>query len=127
MATKSPPKRQKPVALVVDDEPLVLLDTSALLTDAGYEVVEAHNAHQALAVIENDPLFSLLVTDIQMPGSMDGIALACQVGQRWPDIRIAVLSGAVTPLPGVLPARAQFITKPIDHRVFAHILREFET
>ena len=72
-------------------------------------------------------MFALLVTDIQMPGSMDGIALARHVGERWPHIKIVVISGAVTPLPGVLPPAAQFIAKPIDHRIVARILREFES
>lgn len=70
------------IALVVDDEPLILLDTSDIVMDAGYQVVEATTADQALAYLETHAVFDLLVTDIQMPGTMDGIALARHVGER---------------------------------------------
>jgi response regulator RpfG family c-di-GMP phosphodiesterase len=73
----------RPIALVVDDEPLILLDTSDIVMDAGYQVVEANTADQALAYLETHAVFDLLVTDIQMLGSMDGIALARYVGERW--------------------------------------------
>lgn len=90
----------RPIALVVDDEPLILLDTSDIVTDAGYQVVEATTADQALAYLETHAAFDLLVTDIQMPGTMDGIALARHVGERWPHVKILVVSGAVIPLGG---------------------------
>ena len=118
---------QPPMALVVDDEPLVLLDTSDMVENAGYQVIQARNADEALSVLERHPDVSLLVTDIQMPGSMDGIALARHVGDRWPHIGILGLSGAVAPMPGVLSAGVRFMSKPVD-TAKAHItLREFQS
>ncbi len=104
----------RPIALVVDDEPLILLDTSEIVTDAGYQVVEATTADQVLAYLETHAVFDLLVTDIQMPGTMDGVALARHVGERWPHVKILVVSGAVIPLGGVLPKGARFIPKPLE-------------
>ena len=117
----------RPIALVVDDEPLILLDTSDIVTDAGYQVVEATTADQALAYLETHAVFDLLVTDIQMPGTMDGIALARHVGERWPHVKILVVSGAVIPLGGVLPKGARFIPKPLDRAFALRTLREFES
>lgn len=115
------------MALVVDDEPLVLLDTSDMVENAGYQVIQARSADEALSVLERYPYVSLLVTDIQMPGTMDGIALARHVGDRWPHIGILVLSGIVVPMPGVLPVGARFMNKPVDTSK-AHItLREFQS
>ncbi len=113
------------MALVVDDEPLVLLDTSDAVADAGYHVVVATN--DALALLEHHRALALLVTDVQMPGSMDGIALAGYVREHWPSIRIIVVSGAAISLSAVLPAGARFINKPIDHLLVLRTLREFQS
>ena len=86
------------------------MDTSDLVTGAGYTVVEAQNADEAVRILKERPNVTLFVTDIQMPGSMDGLALAGYVGEQWPDTNILVVSGAVTPSRGVLPLRACFMT-----------------
>jgi CheY-like chemotaxis protein len=127
MTHKNTETRQPPIALVVDDEPLVLLDTSDWVENAGYQVVEAHNADEALSILGRHPDVALLVTDIQMPGCMDGIALARHVGERWPHIGILVLSGAVIPLPGMLPKGARFLNKPVDEARAQITLREFQS
>lgn len=98
--------------LLVDDEPLVLRSTSELLSDGGYEVVEASAYEDALALIEASPETAVLITDINLAGRPDGIALARSVAERWPHIRIVLVSGAVRPSGGEYPERAIFFTKP---------------
>jgi two-component system, response regulator PdtaR len=98
--------------LLVDDEPLVLRTTAELLTEGGYDVLEASAYDDALALIEASPDTSVMVTDINLSGRPDGIALARSVAERWPHIRILIVSGAVRPAGGDYPESAIFFTKP---------------
>jgi two-component system, response regulator PdtaR len=98
--------------LVVEDEPLIRLGLASLMEDAGYEVVEAVGADGAIRLLEADRSIRLVVTDVDMPGSMDGIRLAHHVADRWPPVRLIVISGKVGVLPGQLPEGARFISKP---------------
>jgi CheY-like chemotaxis protein len=98
--------------LIVDDEPLVLSTTAALLSDGGYEVCEAHGYHEAIRRLETDSACDVLVTDINLAGSPDGIALARAVEERWPHVRVVIVSGAVRPQGGDYPESAIFFTKP---------------
>ena len=98
--------------LLVDDEPLVLRSTADILEDGGFEVVEASAYDDAIARIEESPETSVLVTDINLAGRPDGIALARRVAERWPHIRIVIVSGAVRPSGGEYPEQAIFFTKP---------------
>jgi len=72
------------VVLVVEDEPIILLDVADQLRDAGFDVIEASNADQAIKHLNNNPAIRLLFTDIDMPGSMDGLKLAAAVRDRAP-------------------------------------------
>jgi CheY-like chemotaxis protein len=69
----SEPSQPKNVVLVVDDEPLIRMNAAAMLEDAGFGVLEAADADDALAVLDNHPEIGVLFTDINMPGSMDGL------------------------------------------------------
>ncbi|MDQ2860114.1 MAG: response regulator, partial [Pseudomonadota bacterium] len=71
--------KSRPTVLVVEDEGLVRLDAVEILRDAGYAVVEAANAEQALAVVAGGGAVDVLFTDINMPGRMDGLELARRV------------------------------------------------
>ena len=102
----------KSVVLVVDDDPLVRVHSLFALEDAGYEVVEAGNAADALACLEERPDIGALFTDIRMPGSLDGVGLANVVHERRPDIAILVTSGAEDIADRTLPATANFVRKP---------------
>lgn len=98
--------------LIVEDEPLIRLGLATAVEEAGYEVVEAGNATEAIRRLEADPQIRLLLTDVDMPGGMDGIALAHHVRDRWPPVRLIVISGKVGVRPGQLPSGARFVSKP---------------
>lgn len=98
--------------LVVEDEPLIRLGLASVIEDAGYEVVEAASADEAIRRLEANREIRLVLTDVDMPGSMDGIQLANYVRGRWPPIRLIVISGKVGVKPGELPPGARFMSKP---------------
>src|SRR5258706_6612138 len=86
-----------PNVLVVEDEMLLRMRAVDIVEDAGFRSVEAVNADEALSILESRSDISLLFTDIQMPGSMDGLKLAHAVHDRWPSIKIILVSGQVKP------------------------------
>ncbi len=98
--------------LVVEDEGLVRIDTAEYLRDAGFSVIEATDATEALEIIRVRTDIDVLFTDINMPGGMDGIELARRVQDRQPTIRVVLTSGAVRPQPHELPGSGLFIEKP---------------
>ena len=85
---------KRPVVLIVEDELLVRMDAMRAIETDGFEVVEANNADEAIAILEQRNDISLIFTDIDMPGSMDGLKLAHFVKDRWPPIKIIATSGA---------------------------------
>ncbi len=97
-------------ALVVEDEMLFRLEVRDLLEAEGYAVIEAGNAAQALERL--DGAVSLMVTDVRMPGAMDGLMLTHEVIRRRPDMAVVVVSAQVTPRPGDLPDRVPFVGRP---------------
>jgi CheY-like chemotaxis protein len=99
--------------LLVEDEPLILMDVELELREAGHEVVSVSNADRAIEVLVDDRLIEVVLTDIDMPGSMDGLKLAASVRSRWPPIQIVVMSGKRRPTGDELPKRARFIEKPV--------------
>lgn len=102
--------------LVVDDEPLIRLALTDFLADGGLEVFEAENADHAIAVLEANASIEVVITDVQMPGSLDGLKLAHLVRNRWPPKVLIVVSGAAQIEETDLPERATFIRKPADPR-----------
>lgn len=105
--------QKQPVVLLVEDEPLVRMTAADELEEAGFRVLEAANADIALSMLE--ARFSdirVLFTDVNMPGSMDGLALAEQVHERWPHILLVISSGYAQPRSDEIPDRGRFIPKP---------------
>lgn len=98
--------------LVVEDEPLVRMDIADQLRDHGYSVHEAGNADDAILVLEMHGSISLIITDIDMPGSMDGLKLAAAVRDRWPPVKIIVVSGHHIVDITDLPDGSMFFSKP---------------
>jgi CheY-like chemotaxis protein len=108
--------------LIAEDECIVRTLAAEVLSDAGFGVHEAAQASEALDILERaaDDI-DLLFTDINMPGSVDGLELARRVRARWPRIALLISSGAVRPIQ--LPAGAKFMLKPYDlEKVVAEVL-----
>lgn len=103
-----------PNVLVVEDEMILRMRAVNLVEDAGFNPVEAINADQAIAVLESRSDISLLFTDIQMPGSIDGLKLAHAVHDRWPSIKIILVSGQVKPSDAERPTDSRFFGKPLS-------------
>ena len=105
---------ESPKVLVVEDEMLLRMRAVDIVQDAGFTPIEAVNADEALAILESRSDVNLLFTDIQMPGSMDGLKLAHAVHERWPSIKIILVSGKLTPTDSERPADSRFFGKPIE-------------
>jgi CheY-like chemotaxis protein len=101
------------VVLVVEDEMLLRMRAVDMVEDAGYTSVEAVDADEAVAILESRSDIALLFTDIQMPGSMDGLGLAHAVRERWPPIKIILVSGQLRLANIDLPADSRFFGKPL--------------
>ena len=84
-----------------------------IVEDAGFTPVEAINADEAITILKSRSDIDLLFTDIQMPGSMDGLKLAHAVHDRWPTIKIILVSGQVKPSDAERPADSRFFGKPL--------------
>mgnify|MGYP001026650035 FL=1 len=110
--------------LVVEDELLIRMSLVLYLADEGFEVFEAGNADEGIAILEAQPGIRILFTDIDMPGSMDGLKLAAAVRDRWPPIRMVVTSGHKLPNPSALSLRATFFPKPYQLAKLALAFRE---
>jgi two-component sensor histidine kinase/CheY-like chemotaxis protein len=100
--------------LVVEDEMMLRMRAVDMVEDAGFTPVEAINADDALAILESRTDIKLLFTDIQMPGSIDGLKLAYAVHQRWPLIKIILVSGQLKLTDDDKPADSRFFGKPLD-------------
>jgi CheY-like chemotaxis protein len=100
------------LVLVVEDETFLRLEAVDMLTAAGFRAIDAANADEAIAILESRRDIRVVVTDIQMPGSMDGLKLAATIRDRWPPIALIVTSGQTTAWKHVLPERGCFIPKP---------------
>jgi two-component system, response regulator PdtaR len=118
------PRRPSVAVLIVEDEPLIRLGAVYQIEDAGFEVYEAGSADAAIALLELHKEIRLIFTDVDMPGSMDGLKLAHYVRGRWPPVKIIVTSGHVKVTEESLPAGALFIPKPYDSAGITHKIRE---
>jgi CheY-like chemotaxis protein len=102
----------KPVILVVEDEPLLRFHAADVLEDEGFAVAEAADADAALEVLEQRSDVQLLFTDVQMPGRLDGMALVRHVHERWPHILLVITSGRARPGISEIPDAGRFLAKP---------------
>ena len=104
------------IVLVVEDEMLLRMRAVDMVEDAGYASVEAVDADEAVAILESRSDIALMFTDIQMPGSMDGLGLARAVHERWPPIKIILVSGALKLADIDIPPDSRFFGKPLQSR-----------
>ncbi|WP_291864329.1 HWE histidine kinase domain-containing protein [Bradyrhizobium sp.] len=105
-----------PNVLIVEDEMMLRMRAVDIVEDAGFHSVQAVNADEAMSILESRSDISLLFTDIQMPGSMDGLKLAHTVHNRWPGIKIILVSGQVKPSVAERPVDSRFFGKPLGDR-----------
>jgi two-component sensor histidine kinase/CheY-like chemotaxis protein len=112
-----------PAVLVVEDEMMLRMRAVDMVEDAGYTPIEAINADDALAILESRSDIELLFTDIQMPGSIDGLKLAYAVHERWPLIKIILVSGQLKLTDDDKPVDSRFFGKPLDTK---HMITEMQ-
>lgn len=113
-----------PAVIVVEDEAFILMDIVEQLQAEGFRVYEASNADRAIELLSLHPEIGLLFTDIDMPGSMDGLKLAAAVRDRWPPVRIIVTSGARMIEAKDMPHGSVFFSKPYNHEAVMVAMRE---
>ena len=110
----------RPVVLVVEDDTLLRMHAAEMIDEAGYEAIEAQNADEAIKVLEARSDVAIVFTDIDMPGSMNGLKLAQTIADRWPPVRIVATSGHFQMRDGDLPPGGVFIAKPYrSHQILS--------
>lgn len=110
--------------LVVEDEPLLRMAAIDMIESAGFEVMEAANATQAVEILQTRMDISIVFTDIDMPGGIDGLCLAAVIRDRWPPIHVIITSGHTKPPQGSLPSDMVFFSKPYrEDDVIATMIR----
>ncbi len=114
---------EKIAVLVVEDEPITRMDVVDQLEEGGFKVFEAPDADRAIKILEANPAIRILFTDIDMPGSMDGLKLAAAVRDRWPPIKIVVASGLRKINVDALPDDSRFFSKPYNVNEIAATMR----
>ena len=117
-------ERKPPVGLIVEDEFLIRMDAVDMIRTGGFEVVEAENADEAILILEHRFDIRVVFTDIQMPGSMDGLKLAAAIRGRWPPIKIVATSGLLRIRNDGLPCGSHFLPKPYSASQIVGALRE---
>jgi two-component system, response regulator PdtaR len=119
----TPAGKALPVVLVVEDDPLLRMLAVEVVEEAGFLAIEAQNADEAVVLLESRTDITLLFTDINMPGSMDGLKLAYAVRDRWPPIKIMVVSGKQRLQSSDLPSNSCFVGKPYQASALVDELR----
>jgi CheY-like chemotaxis protein len=114
----------KQVVLIVEDEALVRMIAVDMIEQAGFEILEAANADEAILLLEGRRDITVVFTDIEMPGSMDGLRLAQAVRGRWPPIKIIATSGRCVVRDGDLPSGGVFLPKPYSSTQICNALRD---
>jgi len=102
----------KPVILVVEDHPLIRLSALDIVNTAGFAGIGAGNADEAILILEARADIRLVFTDVEMPGTMDGVKLAHYIRNRWPPVHLVVVSGKLVLAESQLPAGSRFLSKP---------------
>ena len=112
------------IVLVVEDEMMLRMKVVDMVEDAGYIPVEAVDADEAMAVLQSRNDIALMLTDVQMPGSMNGLELAHAVHERWPPIKIILASGQLKLSASEIPLDSRFFGKPLQSAEIIAEMRE---
>jgi CheY-like chemotaxis protein len=119
--------KRKHAVLVVEDEPLIRMCALDFVRDAGFEAIEAANADDAIEILGARDDIGVVFTDVNMPGSMDGLKLAAVARGRWPPIDFIVTSGRLPPAANDMPDRGLFLAKPYTNAQLARALTDLTT
>ena len=117
-------KNARKVVLVVDDEPILRMHAAMIVEDGGFEAIEAGTADEAIAILQSRSDIGVVLTDVEMPGSMDGLKLMALIRDRWPPIALIIVSGHVRIDESTLPERARFFAKPYPERELLKLVQE---
>ena len=112
------------VVLVVEDDPIIRMCAVDIIAEAGLDTIEAACADDAIKILEARPDVRLVFTDIEMPGTMDGIKLSHYIRERWPPIKLIVASGKAIVEESHLPTGARFFSKPYSDRTIVDEIRK---
>lgn len=112
------------LAIIAEDEPLSRMDFAMLLEGFGFAVMEVGSADMALAYLDANEPVDFLFTDIEMPGSLDGMALAAEVKRRWPHVAIVVCSGVDSVERSAMPEAVRFLAKPFSTGAIGQVMEE---
>ncbi|MDP8920070.1 MAG: response regulator [Pseudomonadota bacterium] len=119
-----PTPNTRPLILVVEDETLVRMTLVDVLEDAGFKVIQAVHADEALRVLRAVSGIEAVVTDVEMPqGNINGFELARRVRKDRQEIGVLIASGRAAPKPGDLPDGALFIGKPVHPDTLVQLIR----
>jgi DNA-binding NtrC family response regulator len=110
--------------LLVEDDPIVLESTACVLTDGGCEVRRASSLEEAMAALDEGPLPVVLVTDISLADDRGGLELARTVAERWPEVKLLIVSGEHRPPREDYPEGALFFTKPYAQGALLTMVRD---
>jgi two-component system, response regulator PdtaR len=113
----------KNVVLVVEDHLVIRIAAKDFLETAGFEVIEAGNADEAIRVLEERSEIHLVFTDVLMPGSFDGLKLSHYIRDRWPPVKLILVSGRTAVTEMQLPADAKFFPKPYNENAIIEVMR----
>lgn len=114
----------KAVVLVVEDSAIIRMGAVDLVQSAGYEALEASNADEAIRILESRADIDLVFTDVQMPGTMDGIKLSHYIRDRWPPVKLIVASGKAILEESSLPEGSRFFSKPYNDHAIADAMAD---
>jgi CheY-like chemotaxis protein len=106
----------KAVILVVEDQAIIRMGAVALVVEAGYDALEAEDADEAIRILEARTDIRLVFTDVDMPGTMDGMKLTHYIRKRWPPVKLLVASGMMILKESEFPEGAKFFPKPYSER-----------
>ena len=115
----------RPLVLVVEDELLIRLSAVYMLKEAGFDVVEAGSTDEAITLLETNMRIRIVFTDIDLPGSMDGLRLAAAISDRWPPIELVLTSGHIHVGHEDLPDRGLVLAKPYSAQQLTEAMRSF--
>ena len=115
---------QRPVVLIVEDESLLRATAMDMVVEAGFHAIAASDADEAIRILESRNDIRAVFTDIQMPGSMDGLRLAHVVRNRWPPVALIVTSGQTNVAEGHLPTGGRFLRKPYEAAHIGAVLHQ---